>query len=337
MNSLDRVIACVNFEPTDRVPVIAQVFGHAAVFSGIPLSEYLRSGELLATCQLKALEHYQYDAVFALMDVNVETEAAGSLLRYPTDDYAIIESYVLSEASDISSLSVPNPEHAGRMPEILKAAAIMRREVGDDVLVVGNSLGPMTIATQLIGLERALYLAVDDTPTFERLLDFATETCIAFGVAQIQAGAHLPVIFDPSASPAVIPPQFFNEFEKPRLRAVFSRLKKAGAIANWLHIAGPTAPILGNYPEIGVDVANFDYYVDATTAQALLPNTCVDGNIRSWCFVGATPDEIASQSEDLIDSFGGRGGFVLSSGCEIPPKSRPENVAVLTEVALSKV
>ena len=37
MNSLERVSAAVNFRQTDRVPVIAQVFGHAAMLSGVSL------------------------------------------------------------------------------------------------------------------------------------------------------------------------------------------------------------------------------------------------------------------------------------------------------------
>ncbi len=68
MNSLERVVAAVNFETPDHVPVIAQVFGHAATVASTPLKSYLRDGELLARCQIKALKHYGYDAVFALMD-----------------------------------------------------------------------------------------------------------------------------------------------------------------------------------------------------------------------------------------------------------------------------
>ena len=85
MNSLERVNAAVNFKETDRVPVIAQVFGHAATLSGVPVSDYVRDGGTLAGCQLKALKRYGYDAVFSVMDVSVETEAAGSVLRYPKE------------------------------------------------------------------------------------------------------------------------------------------------------------------------------------------------------------------------------------------------------------
>lgn len=329
MNSIDRIKAAVNFKTPDRVPVIAQVFGHAATFAGVSLGDYVRDGELLARCQIKALEHYGYDAVFALMDVNVETEAVGSVLTYRTNNYPIVKSHALSKDSNLNNLRVPNPYEAGRMPELIKAATILRREVGDEVLVIGCVLGPMTLATQLLGIEKALYLAIDEPERFTRVLDFSTEVVIMFGVAQIEAGVHLPVVFDPSASPAVIPAQFFREFELPRLKKVFASFKKAGGASNWLHIAGPTNPILSFYPRAEVQIANFDYCVNSLDAQRALPHTCLDGNIKPLSFIEAMPKEISNASSGLLNRFADRGGFILSSGCEIPPESKPENVAAM--------
>ncbi|WP_295612869.1 diguanylate cyclase [uncultured Lamprocystis sp.] len=67
MNSLERIAAAAAFGTPDRVPVVAQVFGHAAVLAGVGVGDYVRDGALLARCQLAALRHYGYDAVFALM------------------------------------------------------------------------------------------------------------------------------------------------------------------------------------------------------------------------------------------------------------------------------
>jgi uroporphyrinogen decarboxylase len=336
MNGIERINAAVSFGEPDRVPVIPQVFGHAACLSGVSLRDYVRDGELLARCQIQALKRYGYDAVFALMDTSVETEAAGSVLTYPQDLYPYVKTYALKDAAGIEGLAAPDPFNDGRMPELLKAVRTLRREVGDDVLVVGCVLGPMTVAMQLMGAEMALYLAIDHPERFERLLDFAAGIAIRFGVAQIEAGAHLPIVFDPSASPAVIPPQFFREFELPRLRKLFTALKEAGGAANWLHIAGPAAPIFPFYPQAGVDIANFDYCVDPLEAQQALPRTCLDGNIKPLSFVDGTPDTIADESSGLLNRFAHRGGFILSSGCEIPPEAKPENVAAMVSAACGR-
>jgi uroporphyrinogen decarboxylase len=333
MNSLERVQAAVRFEPTDRVPVIAQVFAHTAVLTGKTVHDYVRSGKVLADCQIRALERYGYDAVFGLMDANVETEALGSKLAYRRDDYPYVESHALSKETNLDAVSIPDPSSAGRMPEVLEALTALRGEVGDEALVVGCVLGPMSLAGQLLGMETALYLALDDPEGFERLLDFSTRVAVRFGIAQIQSGAHLPLVFDPAASPAVIPANFFRELVLPRLKTVFSSLDEAGAAAGWLHIAGPTASILPLCATSGANILNFDYCVDPGAVMGKAPALCCDGNIKSLDFEEADPEKIMDDSLTLLDVFAERGGFILSSGCEIPPGSRPENVDALVSAA----
>ncbi len=333
MNSLERIVAAVDFRKTDRVPVVAQVFAHAATLAGEPLGDYVRDGEKLARCQLEALSRYGYDAVFSVMDLGVETEAAGSVLRHRPDQYPVVERYALHDDFETSTLAIPEPERDGRMPEMLKALRFLRRELGDEVLVVGCVAGPFTLTTQLLGAEKALFMAIDDFPRLEQVMDYATEVVIRFGEAQLRAGAHLPLVFDPSASPAMIPPRIFREFELPRLKRVFGAFAAAGATTGWLHIAGPAKPILPFYPQAGAGIANFDYCISAEEAQSQLPTTCLDGNIRSLAFVDSTSACIGASADALVQAFGDRGGFILSSGCEIPAESRPENVAAMVKAA----
>ncbi len=333
MKSIERIVATVNFEHADRQPVIAQVFGHTAVTAGKTIGDYVTSGRLLADCQIKAHARYGYDAVFAVMDVNVETEALGSKLSYRSHDYPYVRDHVFSKTTNLGAVSMPDPYSAGRMPEILDALRIMRRETAGEVLVVGCVLGPMTLATQLLGLEEALYMAVDDHEGFERLLDFSTRVAIGFGAAQVEAGAHVPLVFDPAASMAVIPTHFFREFEVPRLNKIFKALGAAGALAGWVHIAGPLGAALPLLGQTGADIFNFDYCVDPNDVLSAGGRLCFNGNIKSLDFETAQPQDIFNESVRLRELFSERGGFILSSGCEIPPGAKPENVEALCEAA----
>jgi uroporphyrinogen decarboxylase len=333
VNSLERIVETLNFRRPDRVPVIAQVFGHAASVAGVPLNEYVRDGQLLARCQLEALSRYGYDAVFSMMDASVEAEAAGCELTYREGQYPAVSRHALAAGGDWDALEVPDPGSAGRMPEMLRALQLMRRELDGEVLVVGCVMGPFTLAAQLLGMEALLFLSVDDPAGLEQLLGYATAVVTRFGREQIAAGAHLPIVFDPASSPAVIPPDFFRAQVLPFLSRVFGDFKAAGAPANWLHVAGPAAPVLPDFTDAGVDIANFDYYINADEAARLLPRMCLDGNIKSVAFVEAGAGEIGQKAEALLEAFDSRGGFMLSSGCEIPPESRPENVAALVRAA----
>lgn len=331
MNSLARVLATVNFQDTDRPPVIPQILGHAAVVNNVPLNEYLQNGETLATCQLAAQKYYECDALFVFMDACVESEALGSTVRYGIAHYPAVQNFALTGDMDFNSLQIPDPQRSGRLPELLKAASIIREQVADTIPVVGCVLGPMSLACQLLPMEETLLLAIEETDRFLTLLDFCTDVAITCGLAQIRAGVHLPMVFEPTASPEVVPAQFFRELIAPRITRLFSAFKNGGSAANWLHIAGQVNPILPLYPAMGVEIANFDYCVNPEDAISLLPATCLDGNIRPYAFVKGTEESIASEAASLLRRFQDRGGFILSSGCELPPESRPENIKAFVE------
>ncbi len=333
MNSLERIVAAVRFERPDRVPVVAQVFGHAATLAGVALGDYVRDGATLARCQLAALEYYDYDAVFALMDANVEAEALGCGITYRPQNYPFVHHHVLADGADPDRLSLPDPQRDGRMPELLRAARLLRETLADRMLIVGCVLGPMTLASQLLGIEAALYLAADQPERLGAVLDLATEVAIRFGSAQLEAGVHLPIVFDPTASPEVLPPALYHELLLSRHTRLFAALKQAGSAVNWLHIAGTSTPILPAYVQAGVELANFDFCVDPLAAQRLLPQICLDGNIKPLAFVEAPPALISAEATRLLGLFAERGGFILSSGCEIPPEAQPANISAMVLAA----
>ena len=85
--------------------------------------------------------------------------------------------------------------------------------------------------------------------------------------------------------------------------------------------------------QAGVGIANFDYCVDPVDAQNQLPGACLSGNIRPMAFVECGPAEIEANARRLLKAFEVRRGFILSSGCEIPPESKEENVAAMVAAA----
>lgn len=331
MNSIQRVLDTVSFKKTDRVPVIAQIGGHSGIISGYSLMEYVKSGEIAARSQINALKKYGYDAVFAIFDACVETEAAGSTLRYKEGLYPCVIKYALDEKSDFDNLVVPDPYKDGRMPELLKNVKILRNEVGNDTPVIGTVIGPMTVATQLIGIEKTLYLAIDHPELFEKLLEYSTKIVLGFAIAQLNEGAHTILIFDPSASGTLVPAGFYREFILPSHKKVFSALKKAGSAANWIHSAGNITDILEYYKQSDIRIVNFDWEMDPEVVKQKLPKICLDGNIKPLDFVQSTPQDIYDQAKKLLESFKDRGGFILSSGCEIPPEAKPENISALMD------
>jgi len=336
MDSLERIRRAIAFQPCDRPPVIAQVFAHAALACGRTVDAYLSSGTVAASCQLEALAHYHYDAVFAVLDLTMEAEALGGEVQWCQGLYPSVSRPPCAADDDFERLQVPDPTTAARLPMVLEMAKCLRHASRDEFLVVGLVQGPMTLAAQFLGMEQALYLAADDSDRFLQLLDFAAAVGEAFGLAQLASGAHLVLVFDPVACPELVPPSLFREMIGPRLAGQFTAFRQAGALGNWLHIAGQTAAILPQYGALGVTIGNFDYCVDPEALLASLGRLCLTGNVKPLSFVTDSPPDIERAALRLLQVFERRGGFILSSGCEIPPESQEANVTALVRSVRSQ-
>ncbi len=70
---------------------------------------------------------------------------------------------------------------------MLEALKIMSRDLDGRTLVTSALLGPFTLACQLLGTERAIYLLADDRGKFMDHIHFCTELAISYGKAQVAA------------------------------------------------------------------------------------------------------------------------------------------------------
>jgi len=331
MKSIDRIKSAIRFEKTDRTPVFAHIYGLASRLSSVSLKDYLNSGELLAACQLKARERFGYDGVTVFADNSLEAEALGAKISFPDDAYPRIDKYCLNDIHEWRHLAIPDPEEDGRMPVIIEACRILRNEVGEETAVVGTVQGPMTLAGQLLGIEKLIYIIADDPAEFGNLLNFTARVTVAFGKALINAGAQVIHVFDPSASCSVINRAVFSRFVLPHLKLAFREFKDGGAAVCWLNITGQTEPILDLFPQTGADLFNIDYLVSIAAAMEKLPRHCINGNIKPFSFISADRGTIRKEAQDLLEQTRFRGGFILSPGCEIPLEAKLSNVEAMLQ------
>lgn len=205
MTSYERLLNAVRGRPCDRTPVAPQIFGNAARLSGHGLHEYVTDGRVLAESQLRLRNEIGHDVLFAFADLNIEAEAMGCVLRFERDSYPSIEKHVLASVSDATDLAAVVPFRSGRMPVVLDACSRLRQAAGNACVITACVMGPISIASQLLGIEAFLYQLADEPIGVNSLLDLTEQVAVAYGKALLQAGAHCIVIFDPIASPSVLP------------------------------------------------------------------------------------------------------------------------------------
>ncbi len=332
MTSYERLLTAIKGDIPDRTPVVPEVFGVTAKISGYSIYEYVTDGKKMAESQLNARKAIGHDILFAFADLSVEAEAIGCPLVYQQDAYPTVKEHILKDANDIKEIKLPEPSKDGRMPVLLDACRILRETVKDECIIAASVMGPISIAAQIMGLENFLFQMVDDPDGINQVLDFAERVVIDYGKALIRAGAHCHVVFDPVASPLVIPPQFFIQYEVPRLRRMYEAFNAEGSQIFWISIAGNTKKILPYFKESGINIATVDYVVSLSEAFELGGGIALNGNIKPYCFVNCTPSEIKEEAKRCLLDAKGRVNYTIGSGCEVPIDSDIENIRAVVEV-----
>jgi len=100
-------------------------------------------------------------------------------------------------------------------------------------------------------------------------------------------------------------------------------------------VCGQTTPILELMCDTGAQILEVDHPVDLASAKELVGHrVCLQGNINPAdpIFTG-TPEAVDKAAEQCIAQAAAGGGFILSSGCEIPPQAPIANIEALVKAA----
>jgi uroporphyrinogen decarboxylase len=162
----------------------------------------------------------------------------------------------------------------------------------------------------------------------------ATEASKAFTLAKIESGADIIVVADPSASTTMISPRMFEQFALPYIKDVLNTVRKTKAIPS-LHICGQTTPILEKMVETGAKILEVDYQVNLREAkQKVRSRACIQGNVRpTGALLEGSYNEVLSEARKCLEDAAAGGGYILSTGCEVPYEARMENARALVEAA----
>ena len=131
ITGMDRLVAAINGEKSDRIPVFCNLLDQGAHELGIStLEEYYSNGEYVAEGQLRMREKYGYDNLWSLFYVGKEAELLGcQKIIYAKDGPPNVEHYVINAYDDIAKLEVPADitEHPAWKEE-RKCLEILKRE-----------------------------------------------------------------------------------------------------------------------------------------------------------------------------------------------------------------
>jgi uroporphyrinogen decarboxylase len=259
-----------------------------------------------------------------MMDLTVECEALGIPIEMPLDAPPSVSRQPILNSSDLEGLEIPDPPVSGRMPVFLEVVRYLKHGF-PELLVGAYGIGPFTLAGELAGVESLSLLLYQDPGLARRILGFSARVSETYLKAQLEAGAGMLVILEPSA--VLLSPRLFQDFCLPLLRKIIATL--AGPVI--LHICGDTDHLLPAMAATGAQGLSLDARVDLLEAVRVVPpETVLVGNLHPVeVMVELAPRQVEEKTQDLLRRMQGIENFILSSGCDLPAETPIANIQAM--------
>ena len=334
MTSVERCRKAVRREVPDRVPVVPLIISQAVKQAGVRFSEYNQNPRLIAEVQASGWRRHGYDGIHVTTDNWILPEALGVPVRFDDDLPPVGLSRPLALRRDLALLPpLRQARSAARMGLLPEATRQARALVGEACYIKTNfDQGPFSLASAVRGIE-ALMMDLADDPAFVfDLLVVAVEMVAHLGLEVGRAGAHAVTFGDAVAG--LVSREVFLKFAFPALKEVVRRLHVELDAPVFLHICGKTTHIVDLMAATGADALELDHQNDfGEMKRRVGARVCLEGNLDpAGVLLRGTPELVYAKSCELIRAAG-PGGFILSSGCEVPRDTPPENIDAMVRAA----
>jgi len=334
MNSKQLVLDALHNKEVERIPWVPFVGCHAASLIGVTAEEYFKSSDNIVKGVTKAYEQYRPDGLPVLFDLQVEAEAMGCELKYSDTNPPSVATHPLEEGKKLEELKIPG-EKDGRFPVVLDATARICEALGDKIALYGLITGPFTLALHLMGTD-IFYEMIDEPENVHKLMSFCKDVCINTSRMYIDAGVDIIAVVDPMTSQ--ISPDNFAEFVSPYAKPVFEYVRSRGKGCSFF-VCGNAKKNIEEMCKCEPDNISIDENIPLEYVKEVCSKYGVSfgGNIQlTVTMLFGTPADNIANAENCM-SIGGKKGYILSPGCDMPFATPPENVKAIASYVHGEV
>ncbi|XP_030534435.1 uroporphyrinogen decarboxylase isoform X1 [Rhodamnia argentea] len=236
--------------------------------------------------------------------------------------------------ADVDPVREFTPEDS--VPYVGEALKILRKEVDNEVAVLGFVGAPFTLASYVIeggsskNFTKIKRLAFSQPKVLHALLEKFATSMAKYIKYQADSGAQVVQIFDSWATE--LSPEDFEEFSLPYLKQIVSSVKQSHPNLPLILYASGSGGLLERLALTGVDVVSLDWTVDMADGRRRLgADVAVQGNVDPGVLFGSK-EFITKRIHDTVRKAG-KGKHILNLGHGIKVGTPEENVAHFFEVA----
>lgn len=296
----------------------------AVQLMGITVKDLISSSDHQAKAMALIAQHTDASASVSLMDLSVEAEAFGATTRVSDDEVPTVTGMLVHDEDEAAALAVPQVGAArtGLYVEAIRKAC----DLITDRPVLAGMIGPYSLAARLRDVSEIMMDSYDDPDMVHVLLQKSTEFLISYAKAYKEAGANGIVIAEPVAG--LLSPDLAAEFSAPYVKKIVDAVQDDSFLVIYHNCGGAVVAQLPSILSIGASAYHFGNAIDMLDVLQKVPDdTICMGNIDpAGEFRGGTPDSMREATLSLLKKCSGYKNFVLSSGCDIPPLSKWENI-----------
>jgi [methyl-Co(III) methanol-specific corrinoid protein]:coenzyme M methyltransferase len=283
---------------------------------------------LMAAAAASTYALYGFESAVVPFDLCVEAEALGCTVDFQTDVDSFLAPVIDRPlAWDAWQPSTPRDLfHAGRIPLVVEAVRMLKRDVGGQIAIGAWVPGPFTLAWQLFGAEVWLGGLAEIEKAMATLVTLA-DVLSQVGREYIDAGADFLTIHEMGGSPQVIGAKHFQTFIMPPLKCLIAALPAPRVLS----ICGTTDSVVADMAATGADALHLDHRNDLARTRRLLGREAVlFGNFDPIATLShGTPAGIIGD----VQRISAAGANAIWPGCDLWPQIPDENFRSLMVAA----
>ena len=323
MTGRERVLAALNLEPVDRTPVCNPTSVATVELMDLvdaPFPEANRDPELMARLAATGYTELGFDTIMPVFSIIQESSALGCKIQWEQKDNWPTVKMREPIWEDVEDIQIPEDFLTHQDTNcVLEAIRILKDEYGDEVAVIGKTMGPWSLGYHCFGVEPFLLMSLDDPDKTKKCLDRMKKATIDFGVAQIEAGADALTLPDHATGDLVS-----GEYYERYLRDLHIEFVEEIPIPLILHICGRTVDRMEFIAQTGMAAFHYDSKNEpGESMEAMKQRISLVGNINNpETLFSKGPREVREEVVQNLES----GVQLIGPECAIPLQTSIDNL-----------
>lgn len=339
MNSYERVVAALNHQEADRVPVYPILSGVTRKLVGATYEEWSTNAEICANAFLEATRQFDIDCVVTLIDLSVECDAWGQELVFSEQDAAHpnYNNLVVQDIDEYEKIQKVDYRNSKRMMMHIDVCKRLVAELKGKKPVVAFVFGPLGVLSMLRNQQDMYMDLYDDPDAVKAAARNVNETLKEYVAALCDTGVD-GIMFDTLfASGTIMAKDMWVEMEGGLMEELSEVVRQKGCL-NMIHNCGQRVYFDVQIKAVQPAAISFLYPTDdcasfAEVKEKYGSQVTLIGCVTPANAVFGTDEEWDKQCTDQIDAMAKGGGFVLATGCEYPSGASFDRAQRMIDIA----